>query len=266
MSRAEVSHGEPVRRGEPRRAEAGRDAEMSRGLALNSMTWSMWPTPSEVSIPSSFSACTTVRGNPSRMKPLPQSGVEMLSLMMPITCDWCGGRWAAGAKSRDACGGREQRGLAGARCTRLAQYTSDTRPMISADLGQVTANSRTISSETRPPFSITSLAAFPISVPARAQTSGVRRPPQRPARCVPRSAERRGAQRRRQRPCVAPLSRASHGWLSSTRVRGATSRTPNPSGPQRDPRRCVARAGAQRLRRVPKPQEGALRTSSDSGA
>ena len=128
MSRAEVSHGEPVRRGEPRRAEAGRDAEVSRGLALNSMTWSMWPTPSEVSIPSSFSACTTVRGKPSRMKPLPQSGVEMLSLMMPITCDWGGGRWAAGAKSRDACGGREQRGLAGARCTRLAQYTSDTRP------------------------------------------------------------------------------------------------------------------------------------------
>ena len=104
-------------RGTDQAVDEPRRAEMSRGLALNSMTWSMWPTPSEVSIPSSFSACTTVRGNPSRMKPLPQSGVEMLSLMMPITCDrWGGGRWAAGAKSRDAwaeCGGREQRGLRG---------------------------------------------------------------------------------------------------------------------------------------------------------
>mmetsp|Transcript_22516 Transcript_22516/g.51881 ORF Transcript_22516/g.51881 Transcript_22516/m.51881 type:complete len:204 (+) Transcript_22516:678-1289(+) len=102
VSSFRLTSGSPVRSSRPGalgganfswydRPEAGctsrpqmRSTRISSGT-LNSITESILPAPSDTSISSSFSACGTVRGKPSRIKPLLHSGAPMLSLMMPIT-------------------------------------------------------------------------------------------------------------------------------------------------------------------------------------
>ena len=61
-----------------------RSTRVSSGI-LNSITASILPSFSVSSISPSISACGTVRGKPSRMKPFAHSGDLMLSLMIPTT-------------------------------------------------------------------------------------------------------------------------------------------------------------------------------------